>query len=255
LLEILQAMRLRGIAEELPALLEEAAKEGWGQIDLLLEIFGREDVRRTQRRFATNLKASNLDECYGLDHFDFDLARAHGLEESVVRDLTQCEFVRAHRNVIIGGGVGTGKTFLARTLGVEALKRGFRAFFYRTGELLNALYKKRDSFQFGRIYGRLRDADLLVLDDLAHLSYSAEKVEFLFSLVVDRYDLDTGATIITSTSSVEEWWQFFPSKGWGMAFSDRLLDRAQGIWLTGESIRKTRSKLAKRPRTQSDEES
>jgi DNA replication protein DnaC len=82
-------------------------------------------------------------------------------------------------------------------------------------------------------------------DDLAYLPYSAEKVEFLFSLVVDRYELERGSTIVTSNTNVTEWWQFFPSKAMGMAFSDRLLDGAQGIQLTGESIRQDRRRRKK----------
>ena len=80
------------------------------------------------------------------------------------------------------------------------------------------------------------------------MPYSPEKVEYLFSLVVDRHELKTGSLIVTSNTDVTEWWQFFPSKSMGMAFSDRVLDGAQGIRLTGESIRKPRGKSkAKKP--------
>ena len=59
---------------------------------------------------------------------------------------------------------------------------------FNTADLLDMLFSKRDSFQFGKIYTRIRDVSLIVLDDLAYLPYSPEKVEFLFSLVVDRYE-------------------------------------------------------------------
>ena len=101
---------------------------------------------------------------------------------------------------------------------------------------------ERNSFQFGKVYSRVRDADLLLFDDLAYMPYAEEKVEFLFSLVVDRHELGRGSTIVTSNTDVTEWWQYFPSKAMGMAFSDRLLDRAQGIRFAGESIRQSRSR-------------
>jgi DNA replication protein DnaC len=250
----LRGLRLPGMAEELPGLVGEAAREGWGQIELLLELFHREEVRKCQRRFERNLKASGLSECYGLDHFDFDLARAHGLEEGLVRDLAQCEFVARCRNLILAGGVGTGKTNLARTLGVEALKHGYKVFSFNTVELLNTLYAKRNSFHFGKLYASIRDVPLLVLDDLAYLPYASEKVEFLFSLVVDRYEAKPGSTIVTSNTDVGEWWQFFPSKAMGMAFSDRLLDGAQGIRLTGPSIRQERTERKDETRDKSGKE-
>ena len=237
LVAILRSLRLPEMAGELPSLLEESAREGWGGLELLYQLFRREDVRKSGRRFERNRRASTLSESYGLDHFDFELASERGLKSSVVRDLAQCEFIRARRNLILAGGVGTGKTYLAKTLGVEALKRGFKVYFFNTATLLDSLHSKRDSFHFGKIYGQIRDVELLVLDDLAYLPYSPEKVEHLFSLIVDRYELKTGSTIVTSNTDVTEWWQFFPSKAMGMAFSDRLLEGAQGIRLSGESIR------------------
>ncbi|MBI4601212.1 MAG: ATP-binding protein [Planctomycetes bacterium] len=241
LLATLRALRLRHMAEELPGLLEEAQKDGWGQIDLIGEVFRREELRKRQRRFERNLKASGLSERYGLEHFNFEIGRDHGLDPQVVRDLAGCEFVRARRNLILAGRVGTGKTFLGRTLGAEALKRGYKVYSFNTAALVELLYSKRSSFQFGKLYARIRDVDLLLLDDLAYLPYAPEKVEFLFSLVVDRHELKTGSVIVTSNTDVTEWWQFFPSKAMGMAFSDRLLDGAQGIRLTGESIRHPRN--------------
>jgi DNA replication protein DnaC len=234
---LLKSLRLPDMADDLPGLLEESAREGWGQIDLLWELLRREDDRKSQRRFERNRRVSTLSEAYGLDHFDFELASEHGLESSLVRDLAQCDFVRSRRNLILAGKVGTGKTYLARTLGVEALKRGFKVYFFNTGSLLEELHRKRASFHFGKVYGKIRDVDVLILDDLAYLPYSPEKVEYLFSLVVDRYELKSGSTIVTSNTDVTEWWQFFPSKAMGMAFSDRLLEGAQGIRLSGESIR------------------
>ena len=239
---LLRSLRLWRMAEELPTLLEEAAREGWGHQEFLYKVLRSEEVRRGQNRFQRNLKASGLSAVYGLDHFDFELAAEHGLKAAVVRDLAQGEFLRARRNIILAGGVGTGKTFLARTIGVEALKRGFKVFSFNTSHLVDTVYSRRNSFQFGKFYGRIRDVDLLILDDLAYLPYSPEKVEYLFSLVVDRHELKTGSLIVTSNTDVTEWWQFFPSKSMGMAFSDRVLDGAQGIRLTGESIRKPRGK-------------
>jgi len=239
---LLRALRLKPMAEELPQLLDEASQEEWGRLDLLRELFGREDVRKRQRRFERNLKASRLSECYALENFDFQLAAERGLEPGVVRDLAHCEFVRARRNIILAGSVGTGKTYLARTLGVEALKRGFRVLAFYTADLLDSLYAKRSSFQFGKVYARVRDVELLILDDLAYMPYTTEKVELLFSLIVDRHELQRGSTIVTSNTDVTEWWQYFPSKAMGMAFSDRLLDGAQGIRLHGESIRQARSR-------------
>ena len=252
---LLRSLRLWRMADTLPVILDDAAREGWGNLEFLGKILRTEDARRSQSRFERNLKASGLSLAYGLDHFDFEIASEHGLKATVVRDLALCEFVRSRRNVVVAGGVGTGKTFLARTLGVEALKRGFKVLSYNTAHLVDLIYSRRNSFQFGKFYGRIRDVDLIILDDLAYLPYAPEKVEYLFSLVGDRHELRSGSLIVTSNTDVTEWWQFFPSKSMGMAFSDRIIDGAQGILLTGESIRKPKYRLiGKKPLVKQDPE-
>lgn len=236
----LRSLRLPAMAQELPALLETSEREGWGQLELLKELIEREAVEKRTRRYQRHLKASGLSEAYAIERFDFELAQKHGIEPGVVRDLAQCEFIRARRNIILAGGVGTGKSHLARTLGIEALKRGFKVLAFNTAELVDMLYAKRSSFHFGRVYGTVRDAELVILDDLAYMPYAPERVEYLFSLIVDRHELECGSTIVTSNTDVTEWWQYFPSKAMGMAFSDRLLEGAQGLKLSGASIRPTR---------------
>ena len=59
---IMRSLRLAGMAEDLPGLLEEAAREEWGNIEILHELFHREGVRKRGRRFEGNLKASGLSE-------------------------------------------------------------------------------------------------------------------------------------------------------------------------------------------------
>ncbi|MBI4582879.1 MAG: ATP-binding protein [Planctomycetes bacterium] len=239
--DLLRSLRLFTLAEDLPAILEEAAREGWGNLEFLRELFSREEVRRSNRRYQRHLRASGITESYGLDHFNFELASARGVKSTLVRDLAKGDFIRSRRNLILAGRVGTGKSYLAKTLGAEALKRGFKVYFYNTARLLDMLYSKVNSPEFGKVYSSIRDVDLLILDDLAYMSYSKEKIECLFTLAVDRYELKPGSTIITSNTDVTEWWKFFPSKAMGMAFSDRLLDGAQGIRFTGPSIRQERS--------------
>lgn len=239
---MLRSIRLSGVADEIPPLLQEAAVGEWGHLELLDELFRREKSRKGQRRYENNLKISGLDECYGAEHFDFELAAAHGIGTNVARDLLKCEFLEAERNLILAGPVGTGKTFLAKTLGMEALKRGYKVIYHVTAKMVGMLMSKKDSFRFGQDYRQIRDAPLLILDDLAYLPYNDEKVEYLFSLILDRYELRSGSTIVTSNTDVTEWWKFFPTKAMGMAFSDRLLEGAQGLRFTGKSIRPTRKK-------------
>lgn len=245
---LLEACRLRHVAARLPETTQRAHQEDWTYLEVLHDLFQAESTRRRNARFQRNLKASGLSIQYAIENFDFDLAKAHGVKPRLVRELAGCDFIRQNRNIILAGPSGTGKSYLARTLGVEALRRGHTVAFRVTSKLVNELYEKRNSFTFGKVFSRYLRVELLLLDDLAYLPFSPEKVEYLFSLVIDRYEAGRGATIVTTNTDVTEWWRFFPSKPMGVAFSDRLLDRAHGIRFSGPSIRPNRPAKPKRSR-------
>jgi DNA replication protein DnaC len=230
-------LKLKAIAECFEERYQAAVVEGVGMLEFLGSLLDEEGLGRGRRRFERLVKSGNLFLSDSIENYDFDLARKHGVDPAMVRDLAGCDFVRNRRNVILAGAVGTGKTRLARLLAYEAIRRDFRAVFENTRELVEKLHSTRDSYHFGKIYRQYVTAPLLAIDDLAYMPFAPEKVEFLFRLVHDRIEKKTGSLIITTNTDVKEWWSFFPSKAMGMAFSDRALGGAIGIKFTGKSIR------------------
>ncbi|MCI0480728.1 MAG: ATP-binding protein [Candidatus Dadabacteria bacterium] len=230
-------LRLKGISEGFGERYAEFLANGQGVLDFLGKLLEGETGGRKQRRFERLVREGNLDMSDCLERYDFDLGRKHGAEPSMVRDLAGCEYVRKCVNVVLAGGVGTGKSKLARTLAFEAARRDFTACFVNTRELIEELYGKKDSYAFAKVYHRYVNLSLLCLDDLAYMPFAPEKVEYLFRLICDRTEKKTGSLVMTTNSDVREWWSFFPSKAMGMAFSDRVLGGAIGIKFTGPSIR------------------
>jgi len=231
-----ERLRLKGLAQGFEEAYQQALQEGASTLEFLGRLLDQELSGRNQRRFERLLKDGKLDGNDCFENYDLDLAAAHGVETQTVRQLIQGDFVGTS-NVILAGAVGTGKTKLARTLAFECIRKGHRTIFNVTRELVEDLYLVRDAYHFPKVYRHYLKADLLVLDDLAYMPFSPDKVEFLFRLVYDRAEKKIGSLLVTTNTDVKEWWTFFPSKAMGMAFSDRVLGGAIGIKFTGNSIR------------------
>src|SRR3712207_7412661 len=87
-------------------------------------------------------------------------------------ELATCEVLEASADVIIAGPVGTGKTHLAISLGVEAARRRFHVAFYRAADLVRRiLTEARDERTLTLLHRRLRKADLLILDELGFVPF------------------------------------------------------------------------------------
>jgi len=76
--------------------------------------------------------------------------------------------------VVFVGGPGTGKTHLATSLGIHAIRaHGKRVRFFSTIELINALEQEKTRGKAGQIAESLVRLDLVILDELGYLPFSA----------------------------------------------------------------------------------
>ena len=102
--------------------------------------------------------------------------------------------------LVLLGANGCGKTHLAAAIAVERLAAGDRVAFTTVPDLLDELratFAPDASERFERLFGRLRDVDLLVLDDLGAHQSSGWAQEKLYQLLNYRH-LGRRPTVITS---------------------------------------------------------
>ena len=62
------------------------------------------------------------------------------LDKTLIDRLTSCSYVQEAANVVITGAAGTGKSFVARALGVQACNEGWRTRIFNLRALLKELY-------------------------------------------------------------------------------------------------------------------
>src|SRR3546814_16701738 len=78
------------------------------------------------------------------------------------------------RKIVLVGGPGSGKSHVARALGIQAIEHHRkRVRFFSTVELVNALEQEKAQGKAGQIANRLLHSDLVILDELGYLPFSA----------------------------------------------------------------------------------
>ena len=106
----------------------------------------------------------------------------------------------------IGGPTGVGKTHLSVAIVSERLRIGDDALFHSVPTMMDELRKTysregKSGDGFYTFFNRLKDADLLVLDDLGSGSITEWSEEKLYQLITHRYD-NRLPTIINSRGSL-----------------------------------------------------
>lgn len=90
------------------------------------------------------------------------------------------------------GGIGVGKTHLAVAIAGEQLKKGVPVFFAFTPDLmdyLKATFHPSSGVAYDRVFDNIRNAPMLILDDLGVEHRSGWVYEKLLQLIVHRHNL------------------------------------------------------------------
>jgi len=234
--EHLKALKLPTFAAEYAALARRARDGGWDYEDFLGELLEMELRSREERTAKRRLKEARFPDIKTLDQLDWEAL--NGVSKRKVMELSSCAFLAEARDCIIAGPVGTGKTHVAISIGVEAARRRFRVAFYRAAELVRALTEARDERTLTLLHRRLRRVDLLILDELGFVPFERAGSELLFDLISERHEIRS--TLVTTNLSFGEWVEVFGDEKLTVALLDRLGHHAYVLTTKGDSYRTRR---------------
>jgi len=234
--ELRDAMKQLRLGQLLVTLAERitlAEKDSLPIEDFLLALFTDEIQRRQGAAASRRADAAGLDPDMVFERWD--KGSKVTFDRRVLQELSSLRFVEAHRNVVILGPVGVGKTFVASALGHVACRSGFNVRFHRADNLLRVLRQSRLDNSREALMLELSTIDLLIIDDFALEPMTRDESRNVFVEQTAR-----AATIITSNRDTADWLALFDDALLAQSAVDRL-------WLTTRIAVPSKSSGSRRP--------
>ncbi len=233
LISQLKQLKLSGMLVTLEARQREAEAAQWSFGEFMSRLLEDEIERRAQSQLAVRVKKAGLKTGESLEGFDWNFNPQ--IKRQQLLRLASCEYLRQHRNVLLVGPTGTGKSRLAAGLGQEACRQGYSVLFVTTHEMLTHLKGGRADQSQQRRMAHYLKPDLLILDDFGLKPIEGSGSEDLYDVIAGRYEV--GSIVITTNRAPQEWPQIFTDPLLASAGLDRLADRAETVVISGRSYR------------------
>ena len=234
----LRALKLDGMAEAFIEPQNQSQAADLGHAEWLALLLDREAANRNTKRCQVRLRSAKLRHGQAAVE-DVDYRTPRRLDKALFQQLTAGKWIAEHRNLLVTGPSGIGKSWLACALAQKACRDGYKVLYVRVPRLFADLELAHGDGRFARLFRTLVKTDLLVLDDWGPDRLTANQRRDLMEIIEDRHG--NGSTLITSQLPVDKWHDIVGEPTFADAILDRIVHNAYRLQLDGPSMRKLKA--------------
>lgn len=206
LVDELNELGLPNMAAELDKLYAAPGFLEMDHLTLISELISSEYKDKISKRINNRLRLAKLIGCPAELGECKDSKEREYLPSGIPQLLSTLDFIPKGFNICILGASDTGKTYLAKAIGIRACI-DYRVGYFHCEELLESLssLKQHDYGKYERKMSGMLKQDLVILDDfLLHTIEDEAEIKVLFALLEGRSERQK-STIICSQRAPENW--------------------------------------------------
>jgi DNA replication protein DnaC len=168
---------------------------------------------------------------------DVDYRPDRELDKALVARLGACNYIEDHRNIMLLGASGSGKSWLACAFGVAAARNYYTVRYARLPDLLGELAVARAEGSYRKLMAQLAKVQLLILDEWLLYDLREGDVREILEIVERRHK--RASTIFCSQFDVGGWHEKLGEPTIADAICDRIVHDSYTLLVKGnESMRK-----------------
>lgn len=230
----LKDMRLHGMAQAFQTTLETGMNQKFTLDELLSHLVDVEWDDRNGRKRDRLRKAAGFRYMAAMEELDFELDR--NLDKNLMLRLSDGQWIDDHKDILITGPTGVGKSYIGSALGHMACDQGKKVIYHQTGRFLGDLNEAKRERRYVKSLAKIEKADLLLLEDFGLVPFDHDSRLALMDILEDRHGRKS--TIFISQLPVASWHGLSGDSTIADAIMDRIVYGSYRIELKGESVRK-----------------
>lgn len=231
--DLLKSLRFAETSKSISKLIKDAETSEVSYTTFLFNLLSYEKKCREVKLIEKYLKWATFPFYKTLE--EFNIAEQQSLSKKQFNQLKDLTWTEQLYNLILLGPPGVGKTHLAVGLGMEAIYQGYKVTFISMGDVIHTLKTEEISRKSQTRMNRIRNSDLVILDDLMFMAMDQREANLFFHLINDLYN--NSSIIITSNKAPSDWGELMGDPSITTAILDRIIHRAEVIHLNGDSYR------------------